>query len=71
MEGNMAWPNGSIPVNTHGGNLSEAYIVGMSHVAEAVEQIRGTAINQVEDAEIALVTGAPCAAPVGAFLLRR
>jgi hypothetical protein len=57
-------------VNTHGGNLSEAYIVGLSHVAEAVEQIRGTAINQVTDAHIALVTGAPSAAPVGAVLLR-
>ena len=70
MEGNIAL-DGSIPVNTHGGNLSEAYIVGMSHVAEAVEQVRGTAFNQVEGAEIVLVTGAPCAAPVGAVLLRR
>jgi acetyl-CoA acetyltransferase len=70
-DGNIRWPGGSIPVNTHGGNLSEAYIVGMTHVAEAVEQIRGTATNQVSDAQIALVTGAPSAAPVGAVLLRR
>jgi acetyl-CoA acetyltransferase len=70
-DGNIRWPDGSIPVNTHGGNLSEAYIVGMTHVAEAVEQIRGTAVNQVEDASIALVTGAPSAAPLGAVLLRR
>ncbi len=70
-EGNIRWPHGSIPVNTHGGNLSEAYIVGMSHVAEAVEQIRGTTINQVDSANVALVTGAPSAAPVGALLLRR
>ena len=40
-EGNIRWPNGSIPVNTHGGHLSEAYIIGMTHVREAVEQLRG------------------------------
>ena len=54
-DGNIRWPNGSLPVNTHGGNLSEAYIIGMTHVKEAVEQIRGTAVNQVEGAEVALV----------------
>jgi acetyl-CoA acetyltransferase len=70
-EGNMRWPNGSIPVNTHGGNLSEAYIIGMTHIREAVEQIRGTAINQVDGAEIALVTGGPAALPVSGTLLAR
>ena len=50
-------------MNTHGGNLSEAYIIGMTHVREAVEQLRGTAVNQVEGAEIALVTGGPPACP--------
>ena len=70
-EGNMRWPTGSIPVNTHGGNLSEAYIIGMTHVREAVEQIRGTAVNQVEGAEIALVTGGPAALPVSGTLLAR
>lgn len=62
---------GAIPVNTHGGNLSEAYIIGMTHVVEAVEQIRGTAINQVEGAEVALVTGGPSATPVSGLLVRR
>ena len=52
-----------IPVNTHGGNLSEAYIIGMTHVKEAVEQIRGTAVNQVDDAAVALVTGGPASIP--------
>jgi acetyl-CoA acetyltransferase len=70
-EGNIRWPHGSIPVNTHGGNLSEAYIIGMTHVREAVEQLRGTAVNQVEGAEIALVTGGPAALPVSGTLLRR
>ena len=62
-DGNIRWPTGTIPVNTHGGNLSEAYIIGMTHVREAVEQLRGTAVNQVEGAEIALVTGGPPALP--------
>jgi acetyl-CoA acetyltransferase len=70
-DGNIRWPGGTIPVNTHGGNLSEAYIIGMTHVREAVEQIRGTAINQVEGAEIALVTGGPASLPVSGTLLRR
>ena len=62
---------GSIPTNTHGGHLSEAYIIGMTHVREAVEQLRGVAINQVADAEIALVTGGPASLPVSGTLLRR
>jgi len=70
-EGNIRWPNGKIPVNTHGGNLSEAYIIGMTHVREAVEQLRGTAVNQVEGAEIALVSGGPASLPVSGTLLRR
>ncbi len=70
-DGNIRWPNGSLPVNTHGGNLSEAYIIGMTHVREAVEQLRGVAVNQVEGAEIALVTGGPAGLPVSATLLRR
>lgn len=61
---------GSIPVNTHGGQLSEAYIIGMTHVLEAVEQLRGTAINQVEDAEFALVTGGPASIPTSGLVLR-
>ena len=68
-DGNIRWPNGALPVNTHGGNLSEAYIIGMTHVKEAVEQIRGTAVNQVAGAEVALVTGGPASIPVSSLLL--
>jgi acetyl-CoA acetyltransferase len=70
-DGNIRFGTGSIPVNTHGGNLSEAYIIGMTHIREAVEQLRGVAVNQVEGAEFALVTGGPAALPVSGTLLRR
>ena len=70
-DGHIRYGSGSIPVNTHGGNLSEAYIIGMTHVREAVEQIRGTAVNQVEGAEVALVTGGPASLPVSGTLLRK
>jgi len=69
--GNIRWPNGSLPVNTHGGNLSEAYIIGMTHVREGVEQIRGTAVNQVENAEVALVTGGPASIPTSSVLFTK
>jgi len=69
--GNIRYGTGTIPVNTHGGNLSEAYIIGMTHVYEAVEQVRGEAVNQVEDAEIALATGGPASIPTSGLLLGR
>ena len=47
---------GKLPINTHGGQLGEAYIHGMNGVAEAVRQVRGTAVNQVADVENVLVT---------------
>lgn len=62
--------NGTIPVNPHGGHISEAYVVGMTHIREAVEQLRGTAVNQVKDAKTALVTGGPAPAPMTAAILR-
>src|SRR6202000_1254953 len=69
--GAIRYDGGSIPVNTHGGQLSEAYIIGMTHIMEGVEQMRGTAINQVADADLALVTGGPASLPVSGLILWR
>jgi acetyl-CoA acetyltransferase len=68
--GAIRFGSGQIPVNTHGGQLSEAYIIGMTHILEAVEQLRGTAINQVSGAELALVTGGPASIPVSGLILQ-
>jgi acetyl-CoA acetyltransferase len=67
--GAIRYQGGSLPVNTHGGQLSECYIIGMTHIKEGVEQMRGTAINQVDGAELALVTGGPAAMPVSGLIL--
>ena len=47
---------GRLPLNTHGGQLGEAYIHGMNGIAEGVRQIRGTSVNQVDGVEHVLVT---------------
>lgn len=55
-DGNIG-PGTDLPINTHGGLLSEGYIHGLNHVVEAVEQLRGqSGKRQVADAEIALTT---------------
>jgi acetyl-CoA acetyltransferase len=65
--------DGDLPVNTHGGLLSEAHFMGLNHVVEAVQQLRDEGVaddlcegphtydratcRQVRDPEIAFVCG--------------
>ena len=44
------------PINTHGGQLGEAYLHGMNGIAEGVRLVRGTSVNQVPDVEHVVVT---------------
>ncbi|GHG59831.1 lipid-transfer protein [Streptomyces griseocarneus] len=55
-EGGAFVASGALPLNTHGGQLGEAYLHGMNGIAEAVRQVRGTSVNQVPGAARVLVT---------------
>lgn len=76
--------DGTIPINTHGGLLSEVYLNGLNHVIEAVQQLRPGGViddmcegahdydrshcRQLRDPEIGLVCG-ECGS--SSLLLRR
>jgi acetyl-CoA acetyltransferase len=68
--GALCWKGGSLPTNTHGGSLSEAYIHGLNHVVEGVRALRGESTSPVDGAEVCLVTSAACV-PSSALLLGR
>ena len=69
--GNIAWPHGSLPINTSGGQLSEAYVHGLNVAIEGVRQLRGESTSQVDDARVCLVTGGLGVSPTSAIIIGR
>lgn len=68
LDGNLG-PNGRLPTNTNGGQLSEAYIHGVNGIVEAVRLVRGTSVNQPKkDINNVLVT-AGVGVPTGGAIL--
>lgn len=59
---------GSLPTNTHGGQLGEGYLHGMNGIAEGVRLIRGTSSNQPEEVNNVLVTSGT-GVPTSALIL--
>jgi acetyl-CoA acetyltransferase len=62
--------DGSLPINTSGGNLADGYIHGMSHIVEGVQQLRGQSTAPVPEAETCLVTSGMPGPGSSALILR-
>lgn len=70
-KGRTIGPGGSLPLNTHGGQLSEGRMHGLAFLTEATLQLRGQCGDrQVEGAEVAVVANA-LGPQCGAMVLTR
>lgn len=67
--GALSVDGGSLPTNTSGGSLSEAYMHGLNHVLEGARSLWGESCNPVDGAEVCLVTSA-AGVPSSAILLK-
>ena len=68
QEGSLSAKGGRLPTNTHGGQLSEAYIHGVNGIVEGTRLIRGTSANQPERNDHVLVTSG-VGVPTSALIL--
>jgi acetyl-CoA acetyltransferase len=68
VKGGNLGVGGRLPTNTHGGQLSEAYVHGINGVNEGVRLIRGDSPNQPEKNDHVLVT-AGVGVPTSAMIL--
>ena len=55
-DGNLAHRRAACRRNTNGGLIGEGYIHGLNLVLEATRQLRGTAVNQVNDPRAIFLT---------------
>ncbi len=56
---------GKTPLSPNGGLMGEGYIHGMNNITEGVRQVRGTAANQIKDAQTAFLASGVAGAIIG------
>jgi len=57
--------DGKTPLSPNGGLMGEGYIHGMNNITEGVRQLRGTAANQIKNAETAFLASGVAGAIIG------
>lgn len=57
--------DGNTPLSPNGGLMGEGYIHGMNNITEGVRQVRGTAANQIKNAQTAMLASGVAGAIIG------